>query len=138
MSISSADLREEGALLARYLLGREAPPEAAQRYVEGCAQLFVDPASPEDSSLMTFIRRHAWSLPCLDAACGLLHPRSLLRQKLILMLAILETIPGLAETFIARPAPRFAVLLRLAATGFVASLKIAAGVVLLPAARRAR
>ena len=138
MSISPADLHEEGALLARYLLGREPPPEAAQRSVGGCAQLFVDPASPEDSALMSFIRRHPWSLPSLDAACGLLRPRSLLRQKLILMLAILETIPGIAEAFVAMPAPRFVVLLRLAATGFVASLKIAAGVVLLPAARRSR
>ena len=45
---------------------------------------------------------------------------------------------GLNPADIATPAPRFAVLLRLAATGFVASLKIAAGIVLLPAARRAR
>ena len=125
-------------MLARYLLGRESPIEAAQRYAAGCARLFVDPASPEDSSLMTFVRRHPWSLPPLDAACGLLHPRSLLRQKLILMLAILETIPGIADAFVAVPEPRLAVLLRLAATGFAASLKIAAGVVLLPAARRAR
>src|SRR5678815_4888111 len=135
MPTSPEELAEEGALLARYLLGRAVPPpppEAIHRYVAGCGRLFVDPAAPEDSSLMTFVRRHPWSLSSLDAGCGLLYPRSLLRQKLILMLAILETIPGLADSFVAVPAPRLEVMLRLAATGGAASLKIAAGVLLLP------
>jgi len=136
------DAREEGLLLARYLLGREAPdaaPMAAARYAEGCARLFAEPgAGAPDDALARFARRHHWSLPCLDAAAGLLTPRALLRQKLILMLAILETMPALADDFMPRPRPRWLLLLGLARAGAATALKTLAGMALLPLARRAR
>jgi hypothetical protein len=125
--------RAEGAILGRYLLGREAPPPALQRYAEGCARLFVDPPSPDDAALVAFAVRHPWSLPCLDAAAGLLRPRSLLRQKLILMLAVLETLPECADDFLPAARPPADVLVRLALSGASAGLKIAAGLLILPA-----
>src|SRR5262245_29887404 len=111
------DLRVEGAVLGRYLIGGEPGPVAVDRYVDGWARLFLDPPSPEDRSLLAFVRRHPWSLPLLDAACGLVRPRSLLRQKLFLMLAILETIPGHSTGFLPGPRARSAALMRLALTG---------------------
>ena len=60
---------------------------------------------------------------------------SLLRQKLILMLAILETIPEVASDFLPVPRPRALVVGRLLTAGLVAGLKTAVGLLLLPAAR---
>src|SRR5262245_32217704 len=127
------DARDEGLVLARYLLGREAPqvaPLAAARYAEGCARLFGQPrAGAPDDALIRFALRHPWSLPCLDAATGLVAPRALLRQKLILMLAILETMPALADDFLPRPRPRARLLAGLARAGAATTLKTLAGMV---------
>src|SRR5262245_31079501 len=100
----SREIFHEAAVLGRYLLGAEPAEEALRRYADGCARLFGDPSSTEDRAIVTFACRHPWSLPSLDAACGLLRPRSLLRQKTILMLAVLETMPESAGVFL--PAPR--------------------------------
>ena len=128
-------LHHEAAALGRYLLGRPAPAEALGRYVEGSLRLFEGSGSREDLAIVDFVRRHSWSLPPLDAACGLLRPQSLLRQKLILMLAILETIPEVASDFLPVPRPRALVVGRLLTAGLVAGLKTAVGLLLLPAAR---
>ena len=128
-------LHQEAAALGRYLLGRPAPAEALERYVEGSLRLFEGSGSREDLSIVAFIRRHSWSLPPLDAACGLLRPQSLLRQKLILMLAILETMPEVASDFLPVARPRALVVGRLLTAGLVAGLKTAVGLLLLPAAR---
>ena len=125
------DLRLEGAALGRYLIGREPEPVALDRYADGCARLFIDPPSPEDRSLLAFVARRPWSLPLLDAACGLVRPRSLLRQKLFLMLAILETIPRHAPGFLPGPRARSAALMRLAVTGVAAVAETLAGLALL-------
>ena len=131
------NLHHEASALGRYLLGRPAPTEALTRYAEGSLRLFdATGSSPEDLAIVAFVRRHSWSLPPLDAACGLLRPRSLLRQKLILMLAILETMPEVASDFLPVPRPRALVVVRLVTAGFVAGLKTAAGLLILPAARR--
>ena len=136
---TSTGLAEEGALLARYLLrGREVAPLSIERYVAACGKLFGDPASAEDLAVLELARRRPWTLPLLDAASGLAHPHALLRKKLFLMLAILETMPAHAETFIPRPRPRWRVILRLAAWGALGGLKATAGLGLYSLARRAR
>lgn len=138
MSMPLERLRAEGAVLGRYLLGQEPRSEAVARYVEGCARVLAEPFAREDVSLVAFACRHPWSLPCLDAACGLLRPQSLLRQKTILMLAILETMPEHASLFLPVPRPRAVVVLRLIAAGAASALKTAAGLAILPVARWGR
>ena len=135
------DLEREGALLARYLLGRGAAgslDHVPVRYASACRRLFPEPAPPGDLALLRFVTRHPLTLPCLDAAAGLLLPRSMLRQKLILMLPILETAPELAGSFLPSAKPRFQVLAGLAGTGASVALKTLAGLALLPLARLTR
>jgi len=137
----ASDLEREGALLARYLLGRRsagASEVSAARYADACRRLFTEPAPPRDIALMRFACRHPLALPCLDAAAGLLLPRTLLRQKLILMLAILETMPELAESFLPAAKPPLRVMAGLARTGAAVAFKTLGGVVLLPLAWRSR
>src|SRR5215475_1584102 len=123
MSDAESDLEVEGSLLGRYLIGRDPGPVAVRRYRDGCGRLFGEAATPEDGRLIGFVRRHPWSLPFLDAACGLTRPKSLLRQKLFLMLAVLETIPGHATEFLPAPRARASALLRLTGAGVAAALE---------------
>src|SRR5262245_14315091 len=131
----SDPLRREGAALARYILGRDAPEQAVARYGEGCRHLFAGHVGPADAAMLPLVLSQRWSLPCLDAAAGLLLPRSLLRQKLILMLAILETMPELADDFLPRERPRLGLVLGLVASGAATGLKTIMGMLILPVAR---
>lgn len=127
---------DEGRVLARYLLSTsEVSPAVIERYGAGCAILFDVPMGSE-ARVLSFLARRPWSLPYLDAAAGLIAPDSLLRKKLFLMLAILETLPENALAFTPRPASRTRVILRLARWGIVGGLKALAGMPLLFLARR--
>lgn len=129
--------RAEAALLGRYLLRCEPEPEVAARFEAGCRRLF-GAASPADEAVVRFAVRHPWSLPFLDAASGLAAPDSLLRRKIFLMFAVLETDPRHAEAFAAVPAARAWIVLKVGARALAGALKAAAGLALLPVARRAR
>src|SRR5207249_3660259 len=81
-------------------------------------------------------RRHPWSVSLLDAASGLLRPGSLLRNKILLMAAILETSPAFADEFLPRDARPLGLLLALVAHGTVAVARAALGAVVYAAAVR--
>jgi len=74
----------------------------------------------------------------LDAASGLLRPGSLLRNKILLMAAILETSPAFADEFLPRDARPLGLLLALVAHGTVAVARAALGAVVYAAAVRSR
>jgi hypothetical protein len=134
----AVELLTEGRRFGGYLL-RSAPSErAVERYASACPRVFKDPVAAQDRALLGFVSRHRWSLPLLDAVCGLLAPQALLRKKLFLMLAILETVPAHAGVFTSRPASILLVGLRLAWLGSLSALMALAGVPLLFWARRAR
>ena len=91
--------------------------ELVRRYRDAVARLFPDPASPRDRALLAFAIGHPWSVGALDTAAALLAPTSRLRQRLLLMAALLETTPAGAAEFLPRE-PRLAELaLRLPAIG---------------------
>jgi hypothetical protein len=139
---SGVELTEEGALLARYLLGGDEPgPEPLERYARACEKLFSGPYEPGDLAVLRLARHHRWTLPLLDAAAGVFEPHALLRKKLLLMLAILETMPAHLEHFTPRAWPARARWRLLAGIGMRAAgclLQAAAGAALYPLARRAK
>ena len=136
---SAAGLRGEGARFARYLLtGEEAVEEELARYEAGCEAVFSSSIDPGDAAVLRFAAERPWSLPYLDAACGVLDPQALLRKKLILLLAILETTTHHVDAFTPRPCPRWRALARLAGWGITGVFRAAIGVLLYPLARRAR
>ena len=90
------------------------------------------------AALVAFARRHPWSVSLLDAASGLLRPGSLLRNKILLMAAILETSPTFADEFLPRDARPLGLLLALVAHGTVAVARAALGAVVYAAAIRSR
>jgi hypothetical protein len=131
-------LENEGRIFARYLLGREAAPELVERYAAANRRLLRDAADPRDGAVLGFVYRHPWSLSLLDAACALLRPAGLLRTKLLIMAAILETSPAHAADFLPRSAGTAALFARLAGLGVLAAGRAIAGVLLYLPASRAR
>lgn len=115
----------------RYLVG-SAPPEAVRRrYDDGVGRLFPDALGPGADAL-AFALRHPWALGPLDACAALFAPSSLLRHKLLFMLALLETTPELAGWFEPRSAPFPIAVLELAVLGARALVSLAVGLVLWP------
>lgn len=137
---SGVELTEEGALLARYLLGGAEPgPEAIERYTQACEKLFSGHCEPGDLAVLRFARRRRWALPLLDAAAGVFEPHALLRKKLLLMLAILETMPAHLGHFMPRACPARTRWRLLAGIGWRAAgclLQAVAGAALYPLAKR--
>src|SRR5438093_10718892 len=82
-------LEAEAHLFARYLVGRPPPAELVDRYRAANAAIFTEPVAREDAALVTFVRRHPWSVSLHDAASGVLRPGSRLRNKIVLMASIL-------------------------------------------------
>jgi len=131
-------LEAEARLFTRYLVGRPPPAELVDRYRAANAAIFTEPVAREDAALVAFAHRHPWSVSLLDAASGLLRPGSLLRNKILLMAAILETSPAFADEFLPRDARPLRLLLTLLAHGTVAVARAALGAVVYAAAVRSR
>ena len=125
--------RAEARLFARYILGVEPTPELRDRYITAARRLF----GPVPDSTVAFVRRHGWSLACLDAALGITRPRCGLRQRLLLMVAVLEATPDHAAWFLEPPPGRPRLALLLAWRGITAGAKLLGGLALLSCLPRA-
>src|SRR5207244_2211517 len=131
-AVPPAELEMEAFTFTRYLVGRPPPPELVARYCEANATLFTTPVAPIDAALVAFVRRHPWSVGILDAAVGLRRPGSLLRNKILVMTAILETSPAFADEFLTPPVRPVVLALRVAALGTLAVARTVLGLVLYP------
>ena len=125
-------MNEECALIGRYLLGVNLSPELTGRYAAAHQFLQLDLEEPE----LRFMHRYPQLLPLLDAAAGLLRPRSSLRKKVFLMAAILEATPEHAEFFLRKPAGLWPVLATVLWQGSRSALKLLVGIPVFLLARR--
>jgi hypothetical protein len=132
-----ATLDAEARVFGRYLVGSSPGPELLARYRDASRILWPASASPRDAARLAFVRRHPWSVGPLDAAAALLDPGSVLRSKILLTGAILETTTTHADEFLPRTVPVPALLWRLAVSGAVAVAQAIAGVALWRIAGRA-
>jgi len=128
----------EARAFGRYLVGRTPPAELVARYRAANETLFTEPVSGEDAAIVAFARRHRWSVGPLDAATGLFRPGSALRNKILVMAAILEATPAFADEFLLPPVRPLALLLRVTGLGLATVARTLLGVALLPLAARAR
>ena len=130
------DLRDEARAYGRYLVGSELDEPLVARYVAAHKTLLGEPASLREQSVVEFTHRHPWSLSLVDAAAGLLRPGTLLRKKLLLLTAVLETTTRFAPAFLSRRTSKLAFVGSLAAIGFVAGARAVLGMPLLLFAER--
>jgi hypothetical protein len=131
-------LEMEARVFGRYLVGRVPPAELVERYCAANAAIFTEPGGAEDTALVGFVRRNPWSVSLLDASSGLLRPGNLLRNKILLMAAILETSPEFADEFLPRDVRPFRLLVGLAANGTLALARAVLGAAVYAAAVRSR
>jgi hypothetical protein len=101
---------DEARVLARYLVGSDPPAHVVERYVLG-VRVRLEAAQPMSDPVGRFAVAHPWSAGALDAGSALLNKEGPLRERLVLMAAILETAPEFAVHFM----PAAETRLRLAA-----------------------
>jgi NADH dehydrogenase len=126
------DRAAEGRLFGCYMLGSVPPPELIDRYAAASLAILGEGSDPE----IRFVLRHPGALPFVDAASGILRPRSRLRQKLLIMAAVLEATPRYADFFLRDPEPPPRLLAALAWHALTGGLRIVAGIPVLLLARR--
>lgn len=131
-------LAVEAILFSRYLLQTDPPAEMIERYVAGDRLLFPDQPPESDVAVVAFARSHPAAVSLLDAATALLMPDALLRKKILLMAAILETSPRYADEFLPRAVPPLRLFFSLCAWTLTSAFKVVLGMPLLLLARRTR
>ena len=138
LSVSREALVEECRIMTAYLLDDRPTDELIQRYIDAHTILLNEHRSPKELAVATFVRRYPWALSSLDAVLAVLRPAALLRSKILLMIAILETVPQYTDHFFpeAVSGPRF--FLRMAGYGLASAAKFVLGCCLYPFAVHAR
>ncbi|HLL23485.1 MAG TPA: hypothetical protein VK427_15215 [Kofleriaceae bacterium] len=120
-------LRIEAVIFGRYLTGQDPAPALVERYCQASHTLFA--AAPDEPAL-AFARQHPWAIPMLDAAAGIRGADSLLRKKLLVMTAIVETTPALIDKTEQRAVGLPALALRIGIAGARTAFHVATGLAL--------
>jgi hypothetical protein len=105
--VNDSDLRKEAEVFGRYLVGERPSAALVERY-----------------------RAAPWSVSLLDAAAGLTDGGSLLRKKLLVMTAIVETTPELVTKTEPRAVGLPTIALRVGVAGVRTVFEVAAGLAL--------
>jgi hypothetical protein len=90
---------EEAEIFGRYIIGKPINQIAIERYVSGIHKLGYNSLD----NISQLILKKPYLLPYLDAGFSLLDKKKLLQKKLLLMFAILETLPEYSQYFLAKP-----------------------------------
>src|SRR5262245_16740274 len=125
-------IAHEAHILAEYLIPGSPCPEAIARYHLACEAQGLLPENADDA-VLRLVREHPWMVGPLEAACAWRAPGHPLRKKILLMMAVLETIPALSGHFLPLgPPDRSAAIvqLRLLALGGRSIAKTSVGLVL--------
>jgi hypothetical protein len=121
-------LPDEAATLGRYLIGSSPTDEEKARYVSAIETIAL-PMSEQEKMLWARMMNHPTLIPSIDAALALRNPLSPLRQRIFVMLAILEAGPGRTQHFL--PQARAGWLFALILPGLRSVFHAATGIVLL-------
>ena len=121
---------DEAASFGRYLLGRQIDAASCDAYDTAARALSYDGGD----RVTQFALGKPWSIASLDAALALVKPDAMLRKKLLLMAAVLETRPNYCDDFLPRDRAALeavTIAARVARAGVLAIF----GMLLLPFAR---
>ena len=89
---------KEAKVFGRYIINKEVSEPAAMRYAEGLDKLGYN----TENYIVDKVVKHPYLLPFYDAALAFSHRDHILEKKLLLMFAVLETMPEYSDVFLAR------------------------------------
>jgi hypothetical protein len=121
------EAREYGAALLA------APPDAyvAAQYARAHQHLPLQPATPFDHVLLELASRGPWALRAADGYSRFFAPASVLRRKLAVLVAILESAAPSDGAFAASAEPPVGVIVQLLVTGVGFALLLGVGILAL-------
>lgn len=122
-----ARLRRECRCFARYLVGVSVSDTVVNRYQDGVKALGLS-----ESAALAMARSHPSLLGPLDAVCSLLKRDDALRQRLILLSAILETDVATARAYMPGDHGAFRIGLGVMLSGMRGAFNLFIGMCLLP------
>lgn len=123
-------LRQEADVFARALIGRPAGAYAATQYGRAHEHLPLAPSTAFDRTLVSAAAMTPLLARAADAYARFFARGSLLRRKLTVLTAILESSAGTDAAYAPLAAPVPLALLRLAGTGLAFTLSLLAGIIL--------
>jgi hypothetical protein len=100
----SSNYRREAEVFGEYLLGEAPSAQAVTLYVQAMDKLNILVAG-SDERLLRLVISNPWLLGLADSGLALVKPGSVIRRKLLVMLAILETMPAYTHLFFPSPVP---------------------------------
>ena len=95
----------EAQVFGQYLIGQSINDATSERYNIAIAKLDYQAEEWEKEIVAKAVRKPNL-IPYYDAAMALRHRNALLRKKIFVMLAILETRPEYAELFLSKEYPK--------------------------------
>jgi hypothetical protein len=95
----TASYRNEAAILGAYLLGQRPSEHAIALYEQAMQKLDIA-VTGSDERLLRLMLNNPVAIGIIDAGLALARPRSAIRRKLLVYLAILESLPEYAHLFL--------------------------------------
>ena len=129
--LSPERLAREARIFTAALIGGDATPYVVRQYARGHVSLPLAPIQGFDATLIAVARAGPALTRMADAYARLFVRRSILRRKLTLLLAILESAAPSEAQFAPLPASAAGTLARLALSGIAAATFALAGVAIL-------
>jgi hypothetical protein len=126
------ELIQECRVITHYLAGQAPSSDLIQRYLEANTALLARIHSPSDQAIVSFVRRNPWALPYLDATLAVVRRDSLLRHKILVMIAILEATPEFVHLFLHEPVSILRFFWRMTGYGASSMLRLMVGCILYP------
>ncbi len=115
------ELEQEARLITNYLVGKPCTDELVQRYVEANKKHAIQ-ILPEEQKLWRMALRGVFWMSCIDSGLALVSPKSQIRRKIFVMLAILEASVDYCDDFLPKTRNKLHVLILLVIQGFKAIL----------------
>lgn len=113
------ELKQEARIITNYLVGKPCTEELIQRYVEANIKLAIQ-IIPEEEKLWRNALRGAYWMSFIDSGLALVRPKSQIRRKIFVMLAILEASVEYCDDFLPHTRNKAQVFFLLALEGIKA------------------
>lgn len=110
------ELEREARIITNYLIGKPCTEELVKRYVDANIKQGIQLSSEEQELWRKALRGINW-MTCIDSGLALVRPKSQIRRKIFVMLAILEASVDYCDDFMPKTRSKFQALLLLAVQG---------------------